>query len=312
MADIRDRIRVLRETLVRRIMIIDGAAGTSIQAMHLGPDDFGGAHLEGCNENLVRTRPDKIRELHRGFLEGGADIIETNSFGSTSIVLGEYGLERDARELNRIAAELARTEADAASTANHPRFVAGSMGPTTKAISVTGGVTFDQLCDAYQEQAEGLIEGGVDLLLLETVQDTLNCKAGLIGIERAIEQRRAAVGVAISGTIETMGTLLAGQDIEAFYTSIAHRDLLWIGLNCATGPDFMTDHLRTLSEISRFHVACVPNAGLPDEEGHYNETPEMLAHKLERFVASGWVNLVGGCCGTTPDHIRALASMVEG
>ena len=186
------------------------------------------------------------------------------------------------------------------------------MGPTTKAISVTGGITFDQLADAYQEQAEGLIEGGVDLLLLETVQDTLNCKAGLVGIERAIAKTGVEVALAVSGTIETMGTLLAGQDIEAFYTSLANRGLIWMGLNCATGPDFMTDHLRTLSEICRFDVACVPNAGLPDEEGHYNESPESLARKLERFVDAGWVNLIGGCCGTTPEHIRMLARMAEG
>jgi len=195
------------------------------------------------------------------------------------------------------------------STPACPRFVAGAMGPTTRSISVTGGVTFDQLADSYQEQAEGLIEGGADLLLLETVQDTINCKAGLTGIERARKATGVEAGIAISGTIETMGTLLAGQDIEAFYTSIAHKDLLWIGLNCATGPDFMTDHLRTLAEISRFPVACVPNAGLPDEEGHYNETPEILARKVDRFAANGWVNLVGGCCGTTPVHIRALAAM---
>jgi 5-methyltetrahydrofolate--homocysteine methyltransferase len=309
MTDIPERIGLLKKALSERIVIIDGAAGTSIQAMHLSAADFGGAHLDGCNENLVRTRPDKIRELHRGFLEAGADIIETNTFGATRIVLAEYGLESDAREINRLAGRIACEEAHAMQTPQRPRFVAGSMGPTTKAISVTGGVTFDQLRDAYKEQAEGLIEGGVDLLLLETVQDTINCKAGLLGIERAIASTGVAVGVAVSGTIETMGTLLAGQDIEAFYTSIAHRELLWIGLNCATGPDFMTDHLRTLSEISRFPVACVPNAGLPDEEGHYNETPEMLAHKLGRFVANGWVNLVGGCCGTTPAHINALARM---
>src|SRR5216683_1066252 len=271
MANLNDRLKLLRELLAERIVLLDGAGGTSIQGMHLGPADFGG----------------------------------------TSVVLAEYGLAGDACELNRIAARLAREEADAASTPGRPRFVIGSMGPTTKSISVTGGITFDGLCASYQEQAEGLIEGGVDILLLETVQDTLNCKAGLIGIERAIEKTGVAAAVAVSGTIETMGTLLAGQDIEAFYTSIAHRDLLWMGLNCATGPDFMTDHLRTLAGIARFPVACVPNAGLPDEEGRYNETPEMLARKLERFVDAGWINVVGGCCGTTPEHIRVLAQMLE-
>jgi 5-methyltetrahydrofolate--homocysteine methyltransferase len=307
-----ERIKILRELLAKRIVVLDGATGTSIQGMNLHAGYFGGPQLDGCNENLVLTSPDKISELHRSFLEVGADIIETNSFGSTSVVLAEYGLERQARELNRTAAKLARAQADAFSTPERPRFVAGSMGPTTKSISVTGGVTFDQLADSYQEQAEGLVEGGADILLLETVQDAINCKAGLLGIERAIERTGVPAGIAVSGTIETMGTLLAGQDIEAFYTAIANHDLLWIGLNCATGPDFMTDHLRTLAEISRFPVACVPNAGLPDEEGNYNETPESLSAKLERFVGSGWVNLVGGCCGTTPAHVRALASMTAG
>lgn len=303
------RLALLRDLIARRIVLLDGATGTSIQGMNLHASYFGGPHLDGCNENLVATSPDRIRELHRGFLEAGADIIETNSFGSTSIVLAEYGLADRARELNRLAARIAREEADAASTPAKPRFVAGSMGPTTRSISVTGGVTFDELAAAYQEQAEGLIEGGVDLLLLETVQDSINCKAGLVGIDRALDATGSAAGIAISGTIETMGTLLAGQDVEAFYATFAHRDLLWIGLNCATGPDFMTDHLRTLAEISRFPVACVPNAGLPDEEGRYNETPETLAQKLERFIANRWVNLVGGCCGTTPAHIAALAQV---
>jgi 5-methyltetrahydrofolate--homocysteine methyltransferase len=312
MSNTRERIEILRGLLARRIVVLDGATGTSIQGMNLHAGYFGGPHLDGCNENLVLTSPDRISELHRSFLEAGADIIETNSFGSTSVVLVEYGLERQARELNRISAQLARAEADAFSTPERPRFVAGSMGPTTKSISVTGGVTFDDLAASYQEQAEGLIEGGADLLLLETVQDAINCKAGLLGIERAIERTGVPAGIAVSGTIETMGTLLAGQDVEAFYTAIANHDLLWIGLNCATGPDFMTDHLRTLAEISRVPVACVPNAGLPDEDGNYNETPESLAGKLDRFVASGWVNLVGGCCGTTPAHVRALAQMAAG
>jgi 5-methyltetrahydrofolate--homocysteine methyltransferase len=312
MATDTDRIKLLKDVLAERIVVLDGAFGTYIQGLNFGPDDFGGPELEGCNENVVRTRPDAIRAMHQSFLDAGADIIETATFGATSIVLAEYGLQEHAREINRLAATIARKAADAAGTPRKPRFVAGSMGPTTKSISVTGGVTFDQLAASYQEQAEGLIEGGADILLIETVQDALNCKAGLVAIERAAAKLGARIAVAVSGTIETMGTLLGGQDIEAFYTSIAHRDLLWIGLNCATGPDFMTDHLRTLSSISRFHVACVPNAGLPDEEGRYNETPELLAGKVGRFAEHGWVNLVGGCCGTTPEHIRLLAAAVEG
>ncbi len=310
-ADI-SRIKLLRELLAQRILVADGASGTSFQAMHLGPDDFGGPALEGCNENLVLTRPERVRELHRSFLEVGADIVETNSFQASAIVLAEYGIADKALEINRRAAELARAEADSFSTAEKPRFVAGSMGPTTKSISITGGITFDELADSYETQATGLIEGGVDVLLLETVNDTITCKAGLVGIDRAIAKTGAPVPISVSGTIETMGTLLAGQDIEAFYVSLAHRELLWMGLNCATGPDFMTDHLRTLAGICRFNVACVPNAGLPDEEGHYNETPEMLAGKIERFAQNGWVNLIGGCCGTTPAHIRLLARVAQG
>jgi 5-methyltetrahydrofolate--homocysteine methyltransferase len=307
-----DRIKLLSELLAERIVVLDGAFGTSVQAMNLSAADFGGPELEGCNENLVRTRPDAIRAMHDSFLEAGADIIETASFGATSVVLGEYGLQDRAHEINLLAARIAREAADAFSTPARPRFVAGSMGPTTKSISVTGGISFEQLADSYQVQAEGLLEGGADLLIVETVQDTLNCKAAIVGIERAIEKTGSAAPVAVSGTIETMGTLLAGQDIEAFYVSLAHRDLLWMGLNCATGPDFMTDHLRTLAGLSRFYVACVPNAGLPDEEGRYNETPEMLAAKVGRFARHGWLNVVGGCCGTTPEHIRLLADAVAG
>jgi len=304
---IHPKIDILRQRLAHHLLVIDGALGTSVQSWGLTPEHFGGAAHEGCNEILVLTQPEAISGLHRSFLEAGADLIETDSFGSNAVVLAEFGLQHQARELNRAAAKLARQAADAFSTRDWPRFVAGAIGPTTKTISVTGGIGLDELALAYQEQAEGLIEGGVDVLLLETVQDTLNVKAGLLGIERAMARLGVEVGVAVQGTIETTGTLLAGQDIEAFYVALAHRDLLWMGLNCATGADFMTDHLRTLAAISRFPVACVPNAGLPDEDGHYHETPELLAGKLERFMAAGWLNLAGGCCGTTPEHIRLLA-----
>ena len=306
------RIKLLRELLANRILVIDGAFGTYIQGLNFGPEDFGGPQYEGCNEYVVLTRPEAIRKMHHSFLEVGADLIETATFGAIPYVLGEYSLADQTHRINRRAAELARLEADAFSTPDKPRFVIGSMGPGTKTISVTGGITFDQVADAYEEQALGLIEGGVDVLLAETVQDTVNVKAVLTGIERAIQKTGAPVAVSVQGTIETMGTLLAGQDIEAFYVSLAHRDLLWMGLNCATGPDFMTDHLRTLSEICRFDVSCVPNAGLPDEDGKYNETPEMFASKVARFIDNGWVNLVGGCCGTTPQHIKLLADAVAG
>ena len=294
------------------MLVIDGAMGTAIQALNLGSDDFGGAKYEGCNEYLTLTRPGLIEDIHRSYLDAGADIIETNSFGSTPVVLAEYELAHEARRLNREAASLARRAADAASTPDKPRFVAGSMGPTTKTISVTGGINFEELAGDYHIQAAGLIEGGVDLLLLETSQDTLNVKSGLEGIDRAFAELGREVPVAVQGTVEPMGTLLAGQDVEAFYTSLAHRDLLWIGLNCATGPNFMTDHIRTLASLSKFPVACVPNAGMPDENGNYNETPEAMAETVGRFAESGWVNLVGGCCGTVPRHVELLASMASG
>jgi 5-methyltetrahydrofolate--homocysteine methyltransferase len=295
-----------------RILVVDGAMGTSIQSMGLIPDDFGGVDYEGCNEYLCVTRPDVIETIHKDFLVAGADIIETNSFGSTSVVLAEYGLGDQARHLNLAAASIARRVADEASSSDKTRFVAGSMGPTTKTISVTGGITFDELSLSYYEQALGLIEGGADVLLLETSQDMINIKAGLAGIDRAMAALDIEVAVAVQGTIEPMGTLLAGQDAEAFYTSLSHRDLLWIGFNCATGPDFMTDHIRTLSGLSRFPVSCLPNAGLPDEDGNYNESPKMLSDTIGRFVESGWVNVIGGCCGTGPEHIRRLSAMVQG
>ena len=307
-----DRIDTLKSLLHRRILVLDGGMGTSIQALELGPDDFGGAEYEGCNEYLVITRPDAITGIHQGFLDAGCDILETNTFGATPLVLAEYGLSHEARRINREAAALARRAADVIATAERPRFVAGAMGPTTKTISVTGGVTFDDLAGSFREQALGLIEGGADLLLLETGQDTLNVKAGLEGIDRAFGELERELPVAVQGTVEAMGTLLAGQDVEAFYTSIAHRDLLWFGLNCATGPTFMTDHVRTLAALSRFPVSCLPNAGLPDEYGRYNETPEMMASTMGLFIGSGWVNLVGGCCGTTPEHIRLLAEAADG
>ncbi len=310
--DSKERIEALKTALSERILVIDGAMGTAIQSFDLGPDDFGGPDYEGCNEHLAFTRPDVIEAIHRGHLDAGADIIETNSFGSTAVVLSEYNLAHEARRLNRAAAELARRAADDASTPDRPRFVAGSMGPTTKTISVTGGVTFDELADSYQEQAAGLVEGGVDVLLLETGQDTLNIKAGLEGIDRAFAELGRDVPIAVQGTVEPMGTLLAGQDVEALYVSLAHRDLLWIGINCATGPAFMTDHIRTLAAVSRFPVSCAPNAGMPDEDGKYNETPDAMAETLGWFAQNGWVNLIGGCCGTVNDHIRLLSQTAAG
>lgn len=306
-----ERVAALRAAMENRILVLDGAMGTAIQGFGLSAEDFGGAAFEGCNENLVRTRPDVIDSIHRGYLEAGADIIETNTFGGTRLVLAEYGLADHVHEINFRAAQLARQAADAFSTPDWPRFVAGSMGPGTKTISLTGGVTFDEVRTLFAEQARALVEGGVDLLYLETQQDTLNVKAALLGIEDAFAQLGRKVPVVLSVSIETMGTMLAGQSIEALYASVAHRDLFAIGMNCATGPDFMTDHVRALAEISRFPISVYPNAGLPDEHGHYHESPEDLARKVERFCAAGWVNIIGGCCGTTAEHIRLLADVAR-
>jgi 5-methyltetrahydrofolate--homocysteine methyltransferase len=306
------RLQALLDALDHRILVLDGAMGTMLQQAALAASDFGGPALEGCNENLVRTRPDVVLGVHRAYLEAGADIIETDTFGGTHIVLAEYGLQDRAAELNREAARLARQAADEFSTAAKPRFVAGSLGPTTKAITVTGGVTFREIEAAFYKQAHALVEGGADILLLETCQDTRNVKAALLAFRRLRRELAIEIPVMVSGTIEPMGTMLAGQAADAFWVSVAHADLLSIGLNCATGPEFMTDHIRTLSQMAHTRISCYPNAGLPNEEGKYLETPESLAAQLEKFADHGWLNLVGGCCGTTPAHIRALAQMAGG
>jgi 5-methyltetrahydrofolate--homocysteine methyltransferase len=302
----------LRELLRERILILDGAMGTMLQQANLTAADFGGPDLEGCNENLVLSRPDVVLEIHRKYLHAGSDIIETNSFGSTPVVLAEYGLGEQARRISRVAAELARKAADGFSKPGKPRFVAGSMGPTTRAISVTGGITFEQLRNNYYEQATGLMEGGADILLLETCQDTRNIKAGLLAIQELARELGAPIPLMVSVTIEAMGTMLAGQGIEALWASLDHVDLISLGLNCATGPEFMTDHVRTLQAMTNRAVSCYPNAGLPNEEGVYRETPTSLAEQLERFIDRGWLNIVGGCCGTTEQHIRAIAQMASG
>jgi 5-methyltetrahydrofolate--homocysteine methyltransferase len=307
-----ERVRALVDILEQRVLILDGAMGTMLQQQYLSANDFGGAALDGCNENLVRTRPDVVLGVHRAYLAAGSDMIETNSFGGTPLVLAEYGLEADTRELNREAARLARQAAQEFSTARKPRFVAGAMGPTTKAISVTGGVTFPQLIDNFYQQAKALVEGGADLLLVETCQDTRNVKAALLAIERLRGELGRRIPVMVSGTIEPTGTMLGGQTAEAFCASIADADLLSIGLNCATGPELMTDHLRTISEMAPVRVSCHPNAGLPNEEGKYLETPDSLASQLERFVDNGWLNIVGGCCGTTDAHLKVIVQMAEG
>jgi 5-methyltetrahydrofolate--homocysteine methyltransferase len=304
--------KALRELLAERILVLDGAMGTMLQQRQLTAEDFGGAALEGCNENLVRTRPDVVLDIHRKYFEAGSDIVETNTFGSMSVVLGEYGLAEHAYEISKRAAELARRAADEFAKPGKPRFVGGSMGPTTKTITVTGGVTFDGLRETYYTQAKGLVDGGADLLMVETCQDTRNIKAALLAIQKLSKEIGMQVPVIVSVTIEPMGTMLAGQNVEAMWASLRHAKPLALGMNCATGPEFMTDHIRTLSQLSSECVSCYPNAGLPDEEGKYLETPTSLAAQLEKFVDHGWLNIVGGCCGTTEQHIRAIAQMVQG
>lgn len=301
----------LEMMMKERILILDGAMGTMIQQENLGSEDFGGEELDGCNEILVLTRPELIQSIHEQYLEAGADLIETNTFGATSVVLAEYDLQARSREINLAAAKLAVAAADKYSTPEHPRYVVGAMGPTTKTLSVTGGVTFQELIDTYEEQATALIDAGVDALLLETSQDTLNVKAGSIGIRNAYTKTGKSLPLMISGTIEPMGTTLAGQNIEAFYISLEHLKPISVGLNCATGPEFMRDHLRTLSEMAKAGVSCYPNAGLPDENGNYHESPDSLAKKMAGFAEQGWLNIAGGCCGTTPAHIRAMAEQLK-
>jgi 5-methyltetrahydrofolate--homocysteine methyltransferase len=307
-----ERAQALHDLAARKIVVFDGAMGTSVQALDLAAADFGGTELEGCNENLVLTRPDAIRGIHESFLRAGADVVETDTFGGTPLVLAEYGLAATAREINAAAARVARDACARVATPDRPRFVAGSMGPTTKAISVTGGVTFAGLRETFREQARGLVEGGADLLLVETSQDTRNVKAALLGVHDVFDEIKARVPVMVSCTIEPMGTMLAGQGVEAFWTSVSHFDLFSVGLNCATGPEFMTDHLRSLAELCRTRVSCMPNAGLPDEDGNYRLTPEQLGSALARFADHGWLNVVGGCCGTVPAHIEAVSRAVAG
>ncbi len=312
MPDRQTRLQALEDALATRVFVLDGAMGTMLQDRHLTAADFGGPALEGCNENLVATRPDVIRDIHKAYFAAGSDMVETNTFGSGPVVLAEFGIADQSYALSRAAAEIAREAADEFSTPGRLRFVAGSMGPTTKAITVTGGITFPELIASYREQARGLIDGGADVLLLETCNDTRTIKAGLIAINRLRQELGFRIPVMVSGTIEPMGTMLAGQAADAFYISIAHADLLSIGLNCGTGPEFMNDHIRSLHELAATRVSCYPNAGLPDSEGVYLETPETVAAQLERFIDHGWLNIVGGCCGTRPEHIHAISEMASG
>ncbi|MBN1449364.1 MAG: homocysteine S-methyltransferase family protein [Bacteroidetes bacterium] len=302
------------DALKRRVLVFDGATGTSLQNQNLTADDFGGPELEGCNEYLVISKPEAVETVHRDFLEAGADIIETNTFGATSIVLAEYDIAHMARELNRRAAQIARRMADAYSTAEQPRFVAGSIGPTTKLPSL-GHISFDALRDSYIEQVEGLIEGGTDILCVETCQDMLQVKAALAAIRRVFDESGRQLPVIVSVTIETMGTMLMGTEISAALTTIDPYDIVTIfGMNCATGPKEMEENLRTICRNSPRPVFVMPNAGIPENiGGHscYKLTPDELESFMRRFVGELGVNIIGGCCGTTAEHISRLAALVR-
>jgi 5-methyltetrahydrofolate--homocysteine methyltransferase len=291
-----------------RVVVFDGATGTNLQLRDLGPDDFGGPALEGCNEVLVRTRPDVIRDLHASFLEVGVDCIETDSFGSSAVVLAEYGLEAEAHSLSVAAARLAREMADAYATADRPRWVGGSIGPTTK-LPTLGHITYRRMRDGFEEQAHGLLEGGVDLFVIETQQDLLAVKAAMNGCRRAMRSIGREVPLQVQVTIETNGRMLVGSEIGAALVSIDAMRADLIGLNCATGPREMTEHLRHLQANSRMPISCLPNAGLPsivDGRTHYDLTPDELAEHHARFITEVGVSVVGGCCGTTPEHLRTV------
>ncbi|MFO0137539.1 MAG: homocysteine S-methyltransferase family protein, partial [Cyanobacteriota bacterium] len=297
----------------RPVLVFDGATGTSLQQMNLDADDFGGAALEGCNEILVQTRPDAVQAVHRQFLEAGCDVIETDTFGAASIVLAEYGLEDQAFSLNKRAAELAREMADLYSTPEKPRFVAGSIGPTTK-LPTLGHIDFDTMKASFREQAEGLIAGDVDLLIVETCQDVLQIKAALLGIEEAFKVTGQRRPLMVSVTMETTGTMLVGSDIAAVVAILEPFAIDVLGLNCATGPEQMKEHVRYLSQHSPFVVSCIPNAGLPENIGgvaHYRLTPTEMKMQMLHFVEDLGVQVVGGCCGTTPAHIAALSELAS-
>ncbi|MBL0745010.1 homocysteine S-methyltransferase family protein [Chryseolinea lacunae] len=317
----------IEDILKERIMVLDGAMGTMIQRHNLEEKDFRNEQLKdhphplkGNNDLLSITRPDIIKEIHRQYFEAGSDIIETNTFGSTWVAQADYHLEFLVYEINYQSAKIAKEVATefTLKEPHKPRFVAGSMGPTTKLASMSPDVNnpgyrainFDQLAGAFKEQAKGLIDGGADLLLLETITDTLNVKAALFAIQELFDEIGRTIPVMVSGTItDASGRILSGQTADAFLISVSHVPLLSIGLNCAMGASALRPYLKVLDEKAPFFVSAYPNAGLPNEFGHYDQTPTEMAAEVEEYLKEGLVNIVGGCCGSTPDHIRSIAVM---
>ena len=316
--------------LAQRIVIIDGAMGTMIQRYRLGEADYRGERfrdhprdLKGNNELLQLTRPAVLREIHDAYLAAGADVIETNTFGATSIAQEDYGLAPLAREMNVAAARLAKAAALAASTPDKPRYVAGALGPTPRTASISPdvndagarNVNFEQLRAAYREQAEGLLEGGCDLFLVETIFDTLNAKAAIFALDELMQDTGERLPVIISGTVtDASGRILSGQTVPAFWHSVRHARPLAVGLNCALGAALMRPYIEELAKVaSDTFISCYPNAGLPNpmSETGFDETPEVTARLMEDFARSGFINIAGGCCGTTPEHIAAIAKRVS-
>ena len=295
------------------LIIFDGGTGTSFQNLNLTADDFGGKELEGCNENLVLSSPEVVEKVHNSFLEAGCHVIETNTFGASSIVLDEYDIADKAYEINKNAAFIAKKAAAKYSSVDKPRFVAGSIGPTTK-LPTLGHIDFDELKQSYKEQIYGLIDGGVDLLLIETCQDVLQIKSALLASKEILESKNIDIPLMVSITMETTGTMLVGSDIASALTILEPFNIDILGLNCATGPEQMKDHIKYLSENSPFAISCIPNAGLPENIGgvaHYRLKPIELKMQLMNFIYDFNVQLIGGCCGTTPEHIKYLSSIID-
>jgi 5-methyltetrahydrofolate--homocysteine methyltransferase len=324
------RGQALPALLEQRIAILDGAMGTMIQRFKLSEAQYRGERfrdhgkdVKGNNELLSLTRPDVIRDIHEGYLAAGADIIETNTFGATSIAQADYDLAHLAREMNVASARLAREAADKFSTLDHPRYVAGALGPTPKTASISPDVNdpgarnvdFEQLRASYYEQVEGLVEGGADLLLVETIFDTLNAKAALFAIDEYFENSGERLPLIISGTVtDASGRILSGQTVTAFWYSVRHARPLAVGLNCALGAALMRPYIQELNKVAGdTFISCYPNAGLPNpmSETGFDETPEVTSRLLREFAAEGLVNIVGGCCGTTPEHIAAIGAAVQ-
>mgnify|MGYP001465749821 FL=1 len=321
--------QVISDILKQRILVLDGAMGTMIQRYKFSEEDYRGIRfkdyeypLQGNNDLLSLTQPDAIREIHEAFLDVGADIIETNTFSSTSVAMADYYMENLIYELNfesaKIAVDACKKYTDL--NPNKPRFVAGSIGPTNKTASMSPDVndpghraiTFDELVESYSEQIEALIDGGVDILLVETIFDTLNAKAALFAITGIFDKIGYELPIMVSGTItDASGRTLSGQTAEAFVTSVSHLPLLTIGFNCALGAELMLPYMKRVSRFSNFFTAAFPNAGLPNAFGEYDESSEEMGEKIKNFLDEGCVNIIGGCCGTTPEHIKVISELVK-